>query len=341
MLRTRRTATVRCLSLTLQRHLLAATLATLATIPGTLVAQEAASPPAEEASCRRCLAGHRFLVSSVAPDPFVTTHFRSGLGGGFASGLEVPFRNLDGAVIDTIGGGVGFVALDFEYQYAATSWLGLRGGTNIVARVGTSARSLVASGAEALSGLSLGATGRVWGGRTAQVSLTADVRRNQVYVLDPYSFVQSVVDNGYTEAAQEVLLTTASTNRYTGGVRAAWAPAPWLGLNGTFEAGSADDPRPDEGNQSVTEIGASSEVDFGVLTSVPVGLTLGARSQTGSGRAGGLAGKATTYALGLFYTGRPHFLIGGESTWARVDFDQAEVTNVDAVQFRLVTRYDF
>jgi hypothetical protein len=334
---TRRTATICRLWLALQRHLLAAT---LAITPGALAAQDAA-PPAGAQSCRRCLAGHRFLVSGLVPDPFVTTHFRNGLGGGVASGLSVPFRDLDGVVIDTVGGDVGFVALDFEYQYAAARWLGVRAGTSVLARVGTTARSLVASGAEALSGLSLGVTGRVWGARTALVALTADVRRNQVYVVDPYRFVQSVVDNGYTDEAQEVLLTTESTNRYTGGVRAAWTPAPWLGLNALFEAGQADDPRPDEDKQSVTELGGSAGVDFGLVSRVPVGLTLGARTQSGSGRGAGLAGKSSAFALGLFYTGRPHFLIGGEGTWSRVDFDQAEVTNVDAIQFRLITRYDF
>jgi len=338
MPRTRRTATLRRPLLALRRHLLAAT---LATIPAVLAAQDAAPPPAEAPSCRRCLAGHRFLFSNVAPDPFVTTHFRNGLGGGVASGLEVPFRNLEGVVTDTVGGDVGFVALDLEYQYAFTRWLGVRAGTTVLARVGTTARSLVASGAEALSGFSLGATGRVWGARTALVALTAEVRRNQAYILDPYSFVSSVVDNGYTEESQEVLLTSTSTTRYTGGVRAAWAPAPWLGLNGHFEAGSADDPRPDEGKQSVTEFGGLAGVDFATISPVAVGLTLGGRTQSGTGRGGGLAGKASTFALGLFYTGRPNFLIGGEGTLSRVDFDQAQVTNVDVFQFRFTTRYDF
>ena len=89
MPRTRRTASIGRLSLALRRHLLAAT---LATIPAGLAAQDTASPPVGPSSCQRCLAGHRFLVSTIAPDPFVTTHFRNGIGGGFASGLEVPFR---------------------------------------------------------------------------------------------------------------------------------------------------------------------------------------------------------------------------------------------------------
>src|SRR5829696_3328814 len=212
MPRTRNTAPVRRLSL--QLLLLAAVLLTL---PAALAAQEEpenAPPPMDTTGCRRCLSGHRFVVSSLVADPFVTTHFRSGLGGGFASGLSAPFRNLDGEVIDSVGGDIGFVTLDLEYQYAAWRWLGLRVGASVLARVGTSAQSLLASGASVLAGTSFGLTGRVWRGASGEV----------------------------TGAAQNALLSKTRQKRWTGGVRAAWTPAPWLGFTGVFEAGTADDP---------------------------------------------------------------------------------------------------
>lgn len=309
-------------------------------------AAPAAAPAAtspDTAGCRRCIAGHRYLVSSLVPDAFVTTHFRNSLGGGFAGGLVVPVRNLDGTVIDSVGGDVGFVTLDLEYQYAATPWLGVRLGSSIQARIGTSVRSLVASGAEALSGTALGVTGRVWSSRSMLVSLTGEWRRNEVYVVDPYSFAQAVDEGGLTAEAQDLLLRTATLNRFTAGARAAWTVAPWVGLNGLAEFGTADDPRPEEsGQQSVSELGVSAGFDFAQRArQVPVGLTLAARRQGGSGRGAGLAGNSTAFSLGLFYTGRANFLIGGEGTWSRIDLERADVSNMNAGQVRIVTRYDF
>ena len=313
----------------------------VALLPGALAAQQPATPAPAYTICDRCVAGHRYLVSSIVADPFVTTHFRNNLGGGFAGGLTLPVRDETGEIVDSAAG-VGFVTLDLEYQYAVKQWLGLRVGSSIQARVGTSARSLVASGAEALRGFSLGASGTVWRAPTMQVALTADARRGKVYVVDPYTFAQAVREDGLTPETRDLLMRVSYLNRITGGVRAAWTVKPWIGLNGVFEIGGANDPSPEgEGTHTVSEIGASAGFDFGLISGVPVGLTLGTRYQGGSGRSVGLAGSSTAFALGVFYTAREFFLIGAETSFTRTNIERADLNDLDATVFRFVTRYDF
>ena len=291
--------------------------------------------------CGRCLNGHRFLFTSLVPDPFVTTHFRNGTGGGSVTNLTVEVRNLEGTVLDSIAADIGFFTLDFEYQYRVTRWLGLHATATTLARIGTSGASVLASGVSALYGTSLGATVRVWGSDAVQLSLTGDARRNQVWVIDPYRFAQSVSQGDDFETSRSILLRAQTSNRYVGGARGAWAPTSWLGFNGTFEAGSGEIPTPNGGWESVAEWGLMASFDANPLWRVPVGLWTGYRGQSGSGRVSDLSGSLSTYGGGLLYTGRPNYLIGVDVLFGKAYVNEASLTRVDLVQGRIVTRFDF
>jgi hypothetical protein len=311
--------------------------------PRALVAQSVDSVPADSAvvHCRRCLGGHRFLVSSLVPDPFITTHFRTGTGGGAASNLTVAEKNLDGEVTDSIGGTIGFLVLDFEYQYAINRWLAARGMVTAAARTGTNSATLLAGGATALYGSNLGLTARVWGNDAAQVAVTADVARNQLWTIDPFGFAKALVENGFTDSTQAALIRAVTTNRAIGGVRGAWAPRPWLGLNAVVEGGAAENPRTGRGTKALTQLGVLSSFDLNPLWHVPVGLLLGYRAQSGPGRTADIAGTAGSYTLGVLYSGRPNYLVGVDATWSHIDVNAAGVNDFSAIQLRLVSRFDF
>ena len=84
-----------------------------------------------------------------------------------------------------------------------------------------------------------------------------------------------------------------------------------------------------------------SGVDFAKLSRVPVGVSLAYRNQAGSGKTGNISGGYRSGEFGLFYTGRSEFIIGGDFFWSRIAVESAGVPDLDAVQFRLVTRIDF
>ena len=138
-----------------------------------------------------------------------------------------------------------------------------------------------------------------------------------------------------------MLVREATSNRYTGGVRAAWAPSAWLGLNALFEAGVGENPTPGGGNEGVTEYGALAGFDAHPLWGVPLGLMLGYRGQSGAGQVTDVAGVAHTYTVGLMYTGRTRYLIGVDGTWARLDVEEPGVSRLNLVQGRLITRFEF
>ena len=129
--------------------------------------------------------------------------------------LQIPVRDLDGNVIDSIGGDIGFLLLDFEYQKALFKWLALRGTVGAVARVGTTTEAVVASGAEALFTWSLGATVPIWRTDNFLVSGVADYRYDNEYVVDPYGFARLIVTEGYTEATKDSLLHDEGGNQWS------------------------------------------------------------------------------------------------------------------------------
>jgi hypothetical protein len=307
---------------------------------GAAAAATAVRPAAAQLpspTCARCLDGHRFLASSLVPDPFVATYFTSALGGGLAHNLTVPVRDVDGAEVGALSGDIGFMLLDFRYQYRAARWLALRAGVTAAGRVGTSSQALLASGMSAAYGASLGATVRVWGRSDFLVSLTGDYSANSDYLIDPYGFARGVATSGLTDSTRDLLIQNERLGRAVGGARVAWAPARWVGLNGMFEFGSAE--TLDGGWTSVSDYGAVADVDFRALSRVPLGLVLGARGQ--SGASGATTGGASAWTAGLHYTGREAFTIGLEAAWARQDLQSEDVARVTVNQVRLITRLDF
>jgi hypothetical protein len=299
-------------------------------------AQSSQDPQPE---CHRCLGGFRFLPSSVVGDPFATTYFDNATGGGMALDLKVPVRNIAGETVDSLRGNVGFLLVDFTYQKAVARWLALRAGVTGIGRVGTSTEAVVASGASAAFSGGLGATVPLWSRPQFLVSAAADYRTGKEYEIDPYTFVRTVVDEGYSPEAKAQLLGSEKVNRWSLGLRGAWAVASWIGLSGVAESGFVD--KPTTSNKSLTTVSAQAGFDLLERYRLPLGISLGYRGQLGEGRKENLTGGYRTIETGLYYTGRPSFQIGGEALFSRISSRQATVPDLDAMQFRILTRIDF
>jgi len=306
----------------------------------TADAQAAAQPSAQSSTpCHRCLAGFRFVPSSVVDEPFVNTSFENATGGGMALNLNVPVRNLDGDTISTLNGNIGFFLLDFEYQKQVAKWLGLRVGLNGIGRLGTSLEALVASGISAAMGGYIGATVPIWTKPNFMVSAVADLKNNKQWDVDPYTYVKDVVDSGYTDDAKAALLSSERVNRWSFGLRGAWAIKPWMGLTANIEPGGADGDV--SGNKSLNTFGALAGFDLQKLWDVPISTSVGYRVRTGSGKSGNISGGYRSAQLGVYYNALSSVLIGGDFFYSTIRVQGGTIPDLDAVQFRLVTHIDF
>lgn len=304
-----------------------------------LVASSATTAEAQsDSTCHRCLNGFRFMPSSVVDDPFATTFFQNSTGGGSAVNLSIPVRNLAGDTIKTINGSIGFLLVDFEYQQAVAKWLALRISAGGIGRLGTSIPSLVATGVSAAFGAAFGATVPIVHRSNFIVSGVADFRSNTQYDVDPFGFAEQVADSTYDpESKSGALLRSYPVNRWSVGLRGAWGIAPWVGVSGELEPGGAHE---NSQNKSLTTFGVLVGFDFAKRSEVPLGLTLGYRGQAGSGKTGNIAGGYRTAQVGLYYTGRPEIHIGTDVFYSKIALASGG-SDLDGIQFRLVTRIDF
>jgi len=323
----------------MQPRLLLTALAFAVLPASTAPAQAPAQSSAQSTPCHRCLNGFRFVPSSVVDEPFVNTSFENATGGGMALNLNVPVRNLDGDTVSTLNGNIGFFLLDFEYQKQVAKWLGLRVGLNGIGRLGTSLEALVASGISAAMGGYIGATVPIWTKPNFMVSAVADLKNNKQWDVDPYTYAKDVVDSGYTPDSKAVLLGSERVNRWSFGVRGAWAVKPWMGLTANIEPGGADGEV--SGNKSLNTFAALAGFDLHKLWDVPISTSVGYRVRTGSGKSGNISGGYRSAQLGVYYNALSSVLIGGDFFYSTIRVQGGSIPDLDAVQFRLVTHIDF
>jgi len=317
-------------------------LAALGLLASLTLAVVAPSAAGQERSNARTLNGHSFLVSSTVGDPFLGTHIRTLTGGGRALGLEVPVYNLDGDQIATLSGNIAFFQLGLTYQQQLAKWVALRVNVSGSARLGTNHVALLAEGATAVYGGSIGAAFRLVEKRQFYFSALAEARSNSLYAISPLSFAQGIIESGGVDSTTQ-LLGKGDNWRLIGGLRAAYAFAPWIGLTGLVEFGPAarffED---DEGERDTRQFSAGgvASIDLRPGTGVPIGLAGSAMYQSENDRGDDLVGRQVVFGLGVFFTGRQDLSLGVETNYQR--FDQRGVdAKINASQIKLILRYDF
>ena len=290
----------------------------------------------------RSLNGHSFLISSTVGDPFLGTHFRTLTAGGRALGLEVPVYDLDGNEIATLNGNIAFFLLGFGYQQHLAKWIAIGASFTGAARLGTNHVSLLAEGATAVYGGSIGAKLRLVETRNFFFSALVEGRSNSLYAISPLTFAQKVIETGGVDSTTQ-LLRSGDNWRVIGGLRAAYAIAPWIGLTGLAEFGPATrffENEEGERNARQLNLGGTASVDLKPGVGVPIGFVGSVAYRSESDQSDDVAGRQTMSGLGVFYTGRTDLSLGLELNYQRLDQRNRE-NKINASQVRLLLRYDF
>jgi hypothetical protein len=311
-------------------------------ILGTVLLAIAQPTAAQDRPNRRTFGGHSFIPSSNMGDPFLGTYIRTTVGAGRALDMQVPIYNLDGDQIGSLSGNIAFLQLGLAYQQQIVRWLVLRASFTGAARVGTNHVALLAEGASAVYGGTFGASFRLVEKEKFLLSALAETRSNSLYAISPLQFVYDVIDSGTIDSTTG-LLAKGDNWRLVGGLRTAYAFAPWIGITGTVEYGPATRFFEDESgkrNTSQFSLGGTVSVDLNPGTNVPIGFVGSVLYQSENDRGDDIAGRQTLFGLGVFYTGRNDLSLGLETSFQR--FDQRDFENrVNAGSVKLVLRYDF
>ena len=108
------------------------------------------------------LNNHYFIPNSHFPSPFITTFFKSGIGGG-ASLNKIPLYANDGEkMLGTIQAENTYVIADIHIQVEAKKWLAAWFRYQANARIGSSTPTVLAQGITSITGFEFGWLLRLW-----------------------------------------------------------------------------------------------------------------------------------------------------------------------------------
>ncbi|HPF70335.1 MAG TPA: hypothetical protein PLQ13_06680 [Candidatus Krumholzibacteria bacterium] len=283
----------------------------------------------------RVLSGHGFLPSRFLGDPWVGTYFSSNLGAGAATGISKEVRDLDGNLLTTVEGSVGYAALGLEFQQnlrdAFAVGLHVRG----LGRTGTSALSFISEGADADQELA------VWGKwralRTDKVQFTAGLQwtYSKTFMFTPRDFAEYVADNGTLDGAPLVIDTKSWDTSLTWNL--AWAMSEWFGVRLSGWSGLYEVPETAGVTKGQHRLGILGSLDLNQVKDIPLGFTAGyffglpddvpQAAQKG-------------FVFGTWYTGETDFQIGVELGMLTTEMVGLG-TDVDGVFGLLTLRYWF
>ena len=261
------------------------------------------------------LAGHRFIATTMVPNPFIRTQFRNTLGIGMSSGLTLPPVDIGGVEYRFESGKLLFSKFQLEYQQKVKEWLGVWGKFGLSARLGTETQSLLTQGVTVTTGFELGWLLRLWQTDNMLLSGTVQINNSSFTAVDLVGFVEGIID-GVPESDNSLVLTVPLMAGFTG-LRYAWAMNQVVGLTAATKVGYGESPDRKQGNTWYFDAGAMVDFDFRRKYSAPVGIAAGARVSSVPDQDEDLNGSATSTVVRIDYIGRIDFNLGLEikSTW--------------------------
>lgn len=284
----------------------------------------------------RTLNGHDFIPSARLFDPFIVTYVKNNTGAGTAFDVVSEVQDLDGNPIQLVGD-VTFLGIGFGYQQRLADWVAAYIDVGGGGRFGTAVESVVATGLNAYVDFALGAKFRLWHNQQFYLSGNVDYANTGVSSVNILNWVRDVVDSG--DITDSTLVSTGSTGSLRGGLNLAYSPAPWLGLTAVtlFGLGNAVG---DLDSEFAFEGSLAADIDFGVISRVPIGLLLAFDSSSFSQEGGDITESIDSFIWGIFYTGRKDFSIGLEFQNSKLPLRQADET-IRASEMSINLRYWF
>jgi len=309
------------------RFFLALTVASAWVLPESSSAQETIKRPT--------LGGHTFLEHPLFPGAFIQTSTRTQLGVGRALNVET----LPPITIDTLefGGERGdlyFAGLHLGYEHAVTQWLALGLQAGMTARLGDGVNTILAQGLTTNFSFDLGGRVRVLERESTSLAVGGSIKSDNATVIDFRNWVEGILND-----EDNPLVGKRPSTRYGLDLRGAWAPAPWIGLQGYAGVSRGKNQQPDQKTDWFNSFGASADFDLLSVSSVPIGFVLGGRRDTFPRSANDLANAIYGGLLRLAYTGRPDFVVAIDLTMDRIPLREGDALRAGAAQFS--TRYYF
>lgn len=263
---------------------------------------------------------HVFVPTSFIPDAFLSTMFALNVGYAHTLETDIPVLGPNGQQIGTVEGGLLFLTGSVEFTCALRDWVGFFARVNALARAGSNTASIFLSGVSAGSGFALGWECRLWQDDQSILSGSLEVDKMSVTVIDVASFVEDIMDTVNT-GPEPRLAQNYTPLVGVGNVRYAYGASDLVGFSAFAGVGLGESPGDDLKNAWFWKLGGVMSINLSERHDVPLGITVGVRTNSYPLTFESTAGNATAANISLVYMGRPDFTIGLDTTYERVPLD--------------------
>lgn len=253
---------------------------------------------------------HYFIPNTGFPSPFMTTFFKTGIGGG-SSLNKIPIYAFDGDVLlGTFEGENTYITADIHVQVEAKDWLAVWFRYQAFARIGSSTPTILAHGVTSVTGFEFGWMLRLWHSKKSQLSGTISINNGSVSAINLLNFIKDTIVN------PDSISTSLSSKRnpLDGGVGLlyAYSFSDMIGIQAFVNAKYGESLMKDNKNVWTYDTGILGSLNFIHSHNVPLGLNLGYRIQKFSLFEGQQEDNTKSILFKVSYTGREEYNIGLE-----------------------------
>jgi hypothetical protein len=138
------------------------------------------------------LNNHYFMPFANFPSPFITTIFKTGIGGGVSTN-QIPVYWVDGRLIGQLEGKNTFVNATVLVKVRAKEWLATWFKYEANARIGSNTSTLLTHGVTSITGFEFGWMYRLWQNPNNLLSLTLQIDNTTVSTMNLLRFLNDVI----------------------------------------------------------------------------------------------------------------------------------------------------
>jgi hypothetical protein len=253
---------------------------------------------------------HYFTPNSNFPSPFMTTFFKTGIGGGVSLN-QIPIYSNDGDVLPgTLEGENTYVRADIQVQVEAKDWLAVWFRYEANARIGSSTPTIFAHGVTSITGFEFGWMFRLWHNNKSQLTGTIAINNATVSAVNLSNFIKNVIDRPDS-------ITTSITKKKNplaggSGIRYAYSFSGLFGVQAFIYGSYGESLLKENKNVWKFDTGILASVNFSHSHDVPVGLNLGYTIQKFALFEGQKEDNSKSFIFKVAYTGREEYNIGLE-----------------------------
>jgi hypothetical protein len=265
----------------------------------------------------------RFIPNTLLDDPFIRTSLRTKLGYGRANKLRLRLIEIGDGPVPGLEGDLIYALLSFRYQHAVRDWLAVWMEANMAARLGNGLQSLLAQGVTVRDGFEVGWLFRTWRTDRHLMSASLSLSNSSSTVVDLYTFVQRVVDEGEiapdNRLVKDVSMLSAALE-----LRYAYTAGDMVGLQAAGRAIYGETVNYYSVNEWHYALGAAVHLDILDRTGLPLGFVLGYRYNSLPDPGDGSRTNSQTALFNVSFTGRRDFSVGFDIRYERVPLARFE-----------------